>query len=168
MKLPRSQPSRESNEGQLAKSHPDRGRFSSAQWWRNGIIGGLFTTSHVHHFWRPSTSENNFLSPSLMEPVADARLCCARAPAHRHVAPRCPRSELFTWQRLRCPKGSCIGKRGEGRWWVRSPAISRTSFQRDKRIIERLAPEIWFRSNPHAEAVREAQESWSEPLPFSN
>ena len=31
---------------------------------------------------------------------------------------------------LRCPKGSCIGKRGEGRWWVRSPANSRTIFFR--------------------------------------
>ena len=31
-------------------------------------------------------------------------------------------------------------------------------FQRDKRIIERLIPETLFRSNPHAEAVRAAQE----------
>ena len=68
-----------------------------------------------NHSWRPSTLENNFLSRNLAEPVADARLCCARAPAHRHVAPRRPGSELFTWRRLRCPKGSCIGKRGEGR-----------------------------------------------------
>ena len=93
---------------------------------------------HVHHFWRPSTSENNFLSPNLAEPIADARLCCARALAHRHVAPRRPRSGLFTWQRLRCPKGPCIGKRGEGRWWVRPPANSRTSFsegQKDYRTI---------------------------------
>ena len=62
----------------------------------------------------------------------------ARAPAHRHVAPRRPGSELFTWRRLRCPKGSCIGKRGEGRWWVRSPANSQTSFskgQKDYRTI---------------------------------
>ena len=99
----------------------------------------------VHHSWRPSTSENNFLSRNLAEPVADARLCCARAPAHRHAAPRRPRSELLTWQRLRCPKGSCIGKRGEGRWWVRSPANSRTSFskrQKDYRTIgiESLKP----------------------------
>ena len=28
------------------------------------------------HSWRPSTSENNFLSRNLAEPVADARLCC--------------------------------------------------------------------------------------------
>ena len=39
-------------------------------------------------------------------------------------------------------------------------------FQRDKRIIDRLAPETLFRSNPHAEAVREAQEFRSESLPF--
>ena len=88
--------------------------------------------SYVHHLLRrPSTSENNFLSRILAEPAADARPCCARAPAHHlHVAARRPRSELFTftWQRLRCPKGSCIGKRGEGRWWVRLPANSRTSF----------------------------------------
>ena len=91
-----------------------------------------------NHSWRPSSSENNFLSRNLAEPVADARLCCARAPAHRHVAPRRPGSEFFTWRRLRCPKGSCIGKRGEGRWWVRSPANSRTSFsegQKDYRKI---------------------------------
>ena len=108
------------------------------QWWRNGRIGGQKATSHVHHSWRPSTSENNFLSGNLAEPVADARLCCARAPAHRHAAPRRPRSELLTWQRLRCPKGSCIGKRGEGRWWVRSPANSQTSFskrQKDYRTV---------------------------------
>ena len=93
---------------------------------------------HVHHLWRPSTLENNFLSRNLAEPVADARLCCARAPDHRHVAPRRPRSGLFTWKRLRCPKGPCIGKRGEGRWWVRLPANSRTSFsegQKDFRTI---------------------------------
>ena len=41
-------------------------------------------------------TENNFLSRNLAEPVADAPLCCARAPAHRHVAPRRPGSELFT------------------------------------------------------------------------
>ena len=109
------------------------GPVSSRQWWRNGRIGGLLTTSYVHHLWRPSTSENNFLSRNLAEPVAAARLCCARAPAHRHVAPWRPRSELLTWQRLRCPKGSCIGKRGEGRWWVRSPANSRTSFSKGQK-----------------------------------
>ena len=104
------------------------GQTSSIQWWRNAKIDGQAMTSHVQHLWRPSTSENNFLSRNLAEPVADARPCCARAPAHRHVAPRRPRSELLTWQRLRCPKGSCIGERGEGRWWVRPPANSRTSF----------------------------------------
>ena len=109
------------------------------QWWRNAKIDGSAMTLDVHHSWRPSTSENNFLSRNLAEPVADAPLCCARAPAHRHVAPRRPRSELLTWQRLRCPKGSCIGKRGEGRWWVRSPANSRTSFsegQKDYRKFD--------------------------------
>ena len=63
-------------------------------------------------------SENNFLClPTFWGRllIADARLCCAKAPAHRHAAPRRPRSESFTWQRLRCPKGLCIGKRGEGR-----------------------------------------------------
>ena len=111
------------------------------QWWRNAKIGGSAMTWEEHHSWRPSTSENNFLSRNLAEPVADARLCCARAPAHRHAAPRRPRSELLTWQRLRCPKGSCIGKRGEGRWWVRSPANSRTSFskrQKDYRKFDTL------------------------------
>ena len=101
-------------------------------WWQA-------MTLHVHHLWRPSTSAFFFLSRNLVEPVGDARLCCARAPAHRHVAPRRPRSELFTWQRLRCPKGPCIGKRGEGRWWVRSPANSRTSFsegQKDYRKFD--------------------------------
>ena len=63
-------------------------RRSGPQWWRNAKIGGLSTTSHVHHLWRPSASENNFMSRNLAEPVAGARLCCARAPAHRHVAPR--------------------------------------------------------------------------------
>ena len=87
----------------------------------------------------PSTSENNFLSPNLLvEPAADARLCCARALAHRHVAPRRPRSELFTWQRLRCPKGSCIGKRGEGRWWVWSPANSRTHFSEGQKDYQTI------------------------------
>ena len=84
---------------------------SSPQWWRNAKVVGRKATSHVHHLWGPSTSENNFLSRNLAEPVADARLCCTRAPAHCHVARRRPGSELFTWQRLRCPKGSCIGKR---------------------------------------------------------
>ena len=112
-------------------------------WWAESYID-------VHHSWRPSTSENNFLSRNLAEPVADAPLCCARAPAHRHAAPRRPRSELLTWQRLRCPKGSCIGKRGEGRWWVRSPANSQTSFlkrQKDYRKIgiESLEPFEPFR-----------------------
>ena len=69
------------------------------------------------------------------------RLCCARAPAHRHVAPRRPRSELLTWQRLRCPKGSCIGKRGEGRWWVRSPANSRTSFSKRQKDYRKFDTE---------------------------
>ena len=108
------------------------------QWWRNARMVGLSTTSHVHHSWRPSTSENNFLSRNLAEPVADAPLCCARAPAHRHVAPRRPGSELFTWRRLRCPKGSCIGKRGEGRWWVRSPANSRTSFSKGQKGYQKF------------------------------
>ena len=99
-------------------------------------------TLDVHHSWRPSTSENNFLSRNLAEPVADARLCCARAPAHRHAAPRRPRSELLTWQRLRCPKGSCIGKRGEGRWWVRSPANSRTSFSKRQKDYRKFGTEF--------------------------
>ena len=123
-----------------APTYGERLYFGSVvnQWWRNARMAGPVMTLHVHHFWRPSTPENNFLSPSLVEPVADARLCCARAPAHRHVAPRRPISGLFTWRRLRCPKGSCIGERGEGRWWVRSPANSRTSFsegQKDYRTI---------------------------------
>ena len=109
-----------------------------------GTIAALivfFTTSHIHHFWRPSTTKNNFLSPNLVEPVADVRLCCARAPAQRHVAPQRPRYELFTWQRLRCPKGSCIGKRGEGRWWVRSPANSRTSFSKGQSGYQKIGTE---------------------------
>ena len=108
------------------------------QWWRNAKVVGSVMALEERHSWRPSTSEKNFLSRNLAEPVADAPLCCARAPAHRHVAPRRPGSGLFTWRRLRCPKGSCIGKRGEGRWWVRSPANSRTSFsegQKDYRKI---------------------------------
>ena len=65
--------------------------------------------------------------------------------AHRDATPRRPRSGLFTCQRLRCPKGSYIGKRGEGWWWVRSPANSRTRFsegQKDDRTIgtESLEP----------------------------
>ena len=103
-------------------------------WWAESYV-------HVYHSWRPSTSENNFLSRNLAEPVADARLCCARAPAHRHAAPRRPRSELLTWQRLRCPKGSCIGKRGEGRWWVRSPANSRTSFSKRQKDYRKFDTE---------------------------
>ena len=63
--------------------------------WATILVGPAMTL-HVHHLWRPSTSENNFMSRNLAEPVADARLCCARAPARRHVAPRRPRSELFT------------------------------------------------------------------------
>ena len=113
-------------------------RFFGVQWWRNAKIGGSAMTLEEHHSWRPSTSENNFLSRNLAEPVADARLCCARAPAHRHAAPRRPRSELLTWQRLRCPKGSCIGKRGEGRWWVRSPANSRTSFSKGQKDYRKI------------------------------
>ena len=128
-------------------------RQQAAQWWRNARMVGSAMTLDVHHSWRPSTSENNFLSRNLAEPVADAPLCCARAPAHRHVAPRRPGSELFTWRRLRCPKGSCIGKRGEGRWWVRSPANSRTSFSKGQKDYRRryglLVP---FESS--AEAVR--------------
>ena len=100
-----------------------------------------------------------FLSRNLAEPVADAPLCCARAPAHRHVAPRRPRSELLTWQRLHCPKGSCIGKRGEGRWWVRSPANSRTSFQRDKRMIERSVPSLLDLPKRLRATVRTVQET---------
>ena len=100
--------------------------------------GWAFYYVMYNHSWRPSTSENNFLSRNLAEPVADARLCCARAPAHRHVAPRRPGSELFTWRRLRCPKGSCIGKRGEGRWWVRSPANSRTSFSKGQKDYRKI------------------------------
>ena len=59
-------------------------------------LGRQWRCLDVHHSWRPFTSENNFMSRNLAEPVADARLCYARAPAHRHAAPRCPRSELFT------------------------------------------------------------------------
>ena len=112
------------------------------QWWRNAKIGGSAMTLDVHHSWRPSTSENNFLSRNLAEPVADAPLCCARAPAHRHVAPRRPGSELFTWRRLRCPKGSCIGKRGEGRWWVRPPAHSRTSFSKRQKDYRKFGTDF--------------------------
>ena len=108
------------------------------QWWRNPRMGEPAMALHVHHLWRPSASENNFLSRNLAEPVANARLCCARAPAHRHVAPRRPRSELFIWQRLRCPKGPYIGKRGEGRWWVRSPANSRTSFSEGQKDFRKF------------------------------
>ena len=111
------------------------------QWWRNAKYDGPAMTLEEHHSWRPSTSENNFLSRNLAEPVADARLCCARAPAHRHAAPRRPRSELLTWQRLRCPKGSCIGKRGEGRWWVRSPANSQTSFSKRQKDYRKIGTE---------------------------
>ena len=118
--------------------HHHRIFWFTAQWWRNAKIGGQAMTLEEKHSWRPSTSENNFLSRNLAEPVADAPLCCARAPAHRHVAPRRPRSELLTWQRLRCPKGSCIGKRGEGRWWVRSPANSRTSFSKRQKDYRKI------------------------------
>ena len=41
-------------------------------------------------------------------------------------------------------------------------------FQRDKRVIESLIPAFLFRSNPHAEAVRAAQEFQYQSLPFSN
>ena len=117
---------------------------------RGGVSGGetpklvgpnirrMYITS-----WRPSTSENIFLSPNFVEPVVDARLCCARAPAHRHVAPRRPRSGMFTWQRLRRPKISCIGKRGEGRWWVWSLANSRTSFSEGQKGDRTIGS--WFR-----------------------
>ena len=115
---------------------------TATQWWRNARMIGSAMTLDVHHSWRPSTSENNFLSRNLAEPVADARLCCARAPAHRHAAPRRPRSELLTWQRLRCPKGSCIGKRGEGRWWVRSPANSRTSFSKGQKDYRKIGTDF--------------------------
>ena len=91
-----------------------------------------------NHSWRPSSSEKNFLPRNLAEPVADARLCCARAPAHRHVAPRRPGPALFTWQRRRCPKGSCIDTRGEGRWWVRSPANSRTRFSERQKSYRKI------------------------------
>ena len=64
------------------------------QWWRNGRIGGQKATSHVHHSWRPSASENNVLSRNLAEPVADARLCCARAPAHRSSSRRAAAPEI--------------------------------------------------------------------------
>ena len=86
---------------------------SKQQWWRNAKIVGPAMALDVHHSWRPSTSENSFLPRNLAKPVADARLCCARAPAHRHVvAPRRrPRSELFTWQRLRCDRPRAKGGR---------------------------------------------------------
>ena len=59
---------------------------------QNGWAGnGVACTSLVETF----DFRNSFLSLNLAEPVADARLCCARAPAHRHVAPRRPRSELL-------------------------------------------------------------------------
>ena len=89
-------------------------KFLSRQWWRNA-----FLLRHIKSLVETFHFRKQFMSRNLAEPVADARLCCARAPAHRHVAPRRPGSELLTWQRLRCPKGSCIGKRGEVRWWVR-------------------------------------------------
>ena len=104
-------------------------------WWVGNDVG---RTPLVETF----QSENNFLSRNLAEPVADAPLCCARAPAHRHAAPRRPRSEFLTWQRLRCPKGSCIGERGEGRWWVRSPANSRTSFLKRQKDYRKIGTEF--------------------------
>ena len=111
---------------------------SEQQWWRNAKYNGPAMTLEEHHSWRPSTSENNFLSRNLAEPVADAPLCCARAPAHRHVAPRRPGPSLFTWQRRRCLKGSCIDTRGEGRWWVRSPANSRTRFSERQKSYRKI------------------------------
>ena len=100
-------------------------------WWAgNGVA--CTSPEETFHF------RKQFMSRNLAEPVADARLCCARAPAHRHVAPRRPRSELFIWQRLRCPKGPYIGKRGEGRWWVRSPANSRTSFSEGQKDFRKF------------------------------
>ena len=123
----------------------------SFQWWRNGSIGGQSIALHKHHLWRPSTSENNFLSRNLVEPVADARLCCARASAHRHVAPRRPRSELFTWQRLRCPKARKVrasGSEVKDGGGYDHPLTHGPVFQRDKRIIESLIPGFGDSSPP--------------------
>ena len=74
----------------------------------NARIGGRPTTPHVHHLWRPSTSENNSMSRNHAEPVAGAWLCCARAPAHRHVAPRQPtkRNVFFV---IAFPPGTIYG-----------------------------------------------------------
>ena len=68
--------------------------------------------------------------PNLAEPVADAQLCCVRAPAHRHVAPRRPRSKLFTRQRLHCPKGSSQIRRSRIQVTAGAAALTRTRWSR--------------------------------------
>ena len=110
---------------------------ASLQWWRNANHIGQKTTSHVHHLWRPSTSENNLCLATLLSRLLVHGSAAVRGlrliGTSRRRGARDPRSELLTWQRLRCPKGSCIGKRGEGRWWVRSPANSQTSFSKGQK-----------------------------------
>ena len=116
------------------------------------MIGSAMTLD-VHHSWRPSTSENNFLSRNLAEPVADARLCCARAPAHRHVAPRRPGSELFTWRCDCAARARFVPRpaRCKGGGGYAAPANTRTSFSRDERMIDSAVPAGLCRSDPHAE-----------------
>ena len=131
-------------------------------WWAGNAIActSLVETFHFR---------KQFLPRNLAEPVADARLCCARAPAHRNVAPRRPRSEFFTWQRRRCPKGVRASvsevKDGGG---CDHPLTHGPVFQRDKRIIERLGPGFGDSAPRKCHPEAAAPETRSRPLPFSN
>ena len=140
----------------------------AGQWWRNGRIGGLFTTSHVHHSWRPPLQKTvfclaTFRSRLLMHgsAVRGLRLIATSRRGARDLS--CSHGGDCAARKVRASVSEV--KNGGG---YDHPLTHGPVFQRDKRVIERLAPGLLDLSNRRAEALRMVQETWSQPLPFSN
>ena len=113
----------------LAEPHKNTGKSNYAQWWRNAKICGLFTTPCTITrgdlpLQKTIFCLETFLSRLLMHgsAVRGLRLIATSRRGARDLS--CSHGGDCAG----CPKGPCIGKRGEGRWWVRSPANSRTIF----------------------------------------
>ena len=138
------------------------------QWWRNARMVGPAMALHVHHFWRPSTSENNFCLATLRSrllmhgsAVRGLRLIATSRRGARDLS--CSHGGDCAARKVRASASEV--KDGGG---YDHPLTHRPVFQRDKRIIERLGPTFGDSAPRKCRPEAAAPETVPQSLPFSN